>query len=185
MSSASQSIRIPAASAVLCRCRLDRALGNFTVNPDPTRLSDALLVPNTYHSGGKTAVTCLINTSDVEMSLEEGSRLGSAWEAELTVQAPPSVMNVLSVTSNPSEPVAEVPDHLQDLLERSAKELAPSEREKLAELLTEFQDVFARSEFDFGNFTALEHEIDTGDAHPIKERMRRTPCSSPERRKRT
>jgi hypothetical protein len=71
--------------------------------------------------------------------------------------------------------VAEVPEHLQDLLERSAKELNPSEREKLAELLTEFQDVFARSEFDFGNFTALEHEIDTGDAHPIKERMRRTP----------
>jgi hypothetical protein len=84
-------------------------------------------------------------------------------------------MNVLGVTSNPSEPTTEVPEHLQDLLERSAKELDPSEREKLAELLTEFQDVFARSEFDFGNFTALEHEIDTGDAHPIRERMRRTP----------
>jgi hypothetical protein len=48
-----QSIRIPAASAALCRCRLDRALGNFTVNPDPTGLSDALLVPNTYHTGGE------------------------------------------------------------------------------------------------------------------------------------
>jgi hypothetical protein len=89
-------------------------------------------------------------------------------------------MNVFGFTSNPSEPVAEVSEHLQDLLERSAKELDPSEREKLAELLTEFQDVFARSEFDFGGFTALEHEIDTGDAHPIKERMRRTPYS-PER----
>jgi hypothetical protein len=48
-------------------------------------------------------------------------------------------------------------------------------REKLAELLTEFQNVFAQSEFDFGKFTALEHEIDIGDAQPIKERMRRTP----------
>jgi hypothetical protein len=87
-------------------------------------------VPNTYHTGGKTAVTCLINTSDVEISIAEGSRLGSAWEAELTVEAPPSVLNVLSVTSNPSEPVAEVPEHLQDLLERSAKELDPSKRER-------------------------------------------------------
>jgi hypothetical protein len=60
-------------------------------------------------------------------------------------------------------------------LERSSKELTPPEREKLAELLNEFQDVFARGEFDFGNFTALEHEIDTGDAHPVKERMSRTP----------
>jgi hypothetical protein len=94
-----QSIRIPAASAALFRCRLDRALGNFTVKPDPTGLSDALPVPKTYHTGGgKTAVTCLINASDVELSIEEGSRLGSAWEAEFTVQAPPSVMNVLSVT---------------------------------------------------------------------------------------
>jgi hypothetical protein len=123
----------------------------------------------------KTAVTYLINASDVEMSIEEGSRLGTTWEAELAVQAPPSMMNVLSVASNPSEPVAKVPEHLQDLLEDSAKELDPSERGKLAERLTEFQDVFARSEFDFGNLTALEHEIDIGDAHPIEERMRRTP----------
>jgi hypothetical protein len=75
---AAQSIRIPAASATLRRCRLDRVLGNFTVNPDSTGLSDALLVPNTYHIGGKTVVTCLINASDVEMSIEKGSRLGSA-----------------------------------------------------------------------------------------------------------
>lgn len=45
----------------------------------------------------------------------------------------------------------------------------------LAGLLLEFQDVFARSEFNFGNFNALEHEIDTGDAPSVKEHMRRTP----------
>lgn len=55
-----------------------------------------------------------------------------------------------------------MPAHLQDLLERSSSELSEEERSQLADLLSEFQDVFAQSEFDFGNFTALEHEIDTG-----------------------
>ena len=37
--------------------------------------------------------------------------------------------------------------------------------------------MFARDEFDLGNFTAIEHNIDTGDAKPLKQRMRKTPIS--------
>lgn len=37
-----------------------------------------------------------------------------------------------------------------------------------------YSDVFAQNEFDLGNFTAIEHNIDTGDAAPIKQRLRRT-----------
>ena len=36
--------------------------------------------------------------------------------------------------------------------------------------------MFARSEFAFGDFTALVHEIDTGDAPPVKEKMQGTPA---------
>jgi hypothetical protein len=64
---------------------------------------------------------------------------------------------------------------LHDLFECSSRELSLEQRGQLADLLTEFQDVFARSEFDFGYFTVLEHRIDTGDAAPIKEGMQRTP----------
>ena len=42
-------------------------------------------------------------------------------------------------------------------------------------MLCSYADVFAQSEFDLGNFTALEHSSDTGDARPIKHRMRQTP----------
>lgn len=38
---------------------------------------------------------------------------------------------------------------------------------------SEFQDVYARSEFDVRNFTILEHEIDTGDVAPATRRMQR------------
>ena len=61
-------------------------------------------------------------------------------------------------------PPQEVPVHLQDLLEMSSEELTEEQRSQLAGLLTEFQDVFARSEFDLGDFMALVHEIDIGNA---------------------
>ena len=40
-------------------------------------------------------------------------------------------------------------------------------------LLIEFADVFSVHEFDLGNFTAIEHAIDTGDAAPVKQKFRR------------
>nr|XP_022300865.1 uncharacterized protein LOC111109068 [Crassostrea virginica] len=43
-------------------------------------------------------------------------------------------------------PTQELPVHLQDLLERSSEEHTEEQRSQLAELLTEFQDVFARNE---------------------------------------
>ena len=47
---------------------------------------------------------------------------------------------------------------------------------QLAKLLNEFQDVFAKTEFDLGHFSEIEHSIDTGQSRTIKQRMRRTPA---------
>ena len=46
---------------------------------------------------------------------------------------------------------------------------------KLEQLLSSYQDVFAKSDFDLGDFTAVSHSIDTGQAAPIKQGVRRTP----------
>ena len=71
---------------------------------------------------------------------------------------------------------SDVPEHLRQLAIDSSEDLTPEQRRELESVLVEFRDVFARDDFDLGNFTALEHEIDTGDARPIKQRMRRTPA---------
>jgi hypothetical protein len=39
----------------------------------------------------------------------------------------------------------------------------------------EFEDVFAKSEFDLGKFNTIQHGIDTGTNRPVKQRIRRTP----------
>ena len=48
-------------------------------------------------------------------------------------------------------------------------------RNEAVRLLTEFADLFATSDIDLASFDALEHQIDTGGARPVKQRMRRTP----------
>ena len=38
-----------------------------------------------------------------------------------------------------------------------------------------YEDVFAQSEFDLGNFSDIVHTVDTGSSKPVKQMMRRTP----------
>ena len=68
------------------------------------------------------------------------------------------------------------PEHLGDLLKRSTSKLSKKESEEVESLLENFQDVFARNDFDLGQFNGnIKHKIDTGTAKPIKQKLRRTP----------
>ena len=104
------------------------------------------------------------------------SAVGSAVEADLHVHVPVPFLSRTVCTLAEAAPPQEVPVYLQDLLKRSLEELTEEQRPQLAELLTEFQDVFARSEFNFRDFTALVHEIDTGNLPPPPSRKR---CGGP------
>ena len=86
-------------------------------------------------------------------------------------------INKICSSEESSVPKQDIPDHLKLLWEQSKKHITAEEQTKLRRLLYEYQDVFARNEFILGNFTAIEHNIDTGDAKPLKQRMRRTPIS--------
>ena len=46
---------------------------------------------------------------------------------------------------------------------------------EFGEVLIKFADIFAQNDNDLGLFTATEYTIDTGDAKPIKQQMRRVP----------
>ena len=69
----------------------------------------------------------------------------------------------------------EIPEHLINLFDKSKGELNEQEQTQLSELLCEFEDVFAKSEFDLGKFNTIQHGIDTGTNRPVKQRIRRTP----------
>ena len=48
-------------------------------------------------------------------------------------------------------------------------------RSELKFFFLEYQDLFAKYDYDLGNFTAINHSINTGDSLPIKQRIRRSP----------
>ena len=67
-----------------------------------------------------------------------------------------------------------VPKHQSDLFQRSSHLLAPDERSQLAQLLTDFADVFAVFSDDLGH-TSLVTQINTGSSLPIRQPARRCP----------
>ena len=68
-----------------------------------------------------------------------------------------------------------LPEPLQDLVDRSSKQLDNEQKCKLKETLLNYQDVFALNDEDMGFTEIVKHQIHTEGAKPIKQRIRRLP----------
>ncbi|KAL7868740.1 hypothetical protein SRHO_G00101240 [Serrasalmus rhombeus] len=78
------------------------------------------------------------------------------------------------------QPVGEEIDRLaavRGIWEWSCDNLEPQQRKELWEVLREFKDIFALTEGEVGLTHLVQHEIDTGDAKPIKMRPCRLPLA--------
>ncbi|KAL0147701.1 hypothetical protein M9458_056979 [Cirrhinus mrigala] len=69
---------------------------------------------------------------------------------------------------------------LREIMQRSSGDLDMQQQDQLWELLVEFQDCFACNEVDLGQTSLVQHNIDTGDATPIRQRPRRMPLGRQE-----
>ena len=64
---------------------------------------------------------------------------------------------------------------IQSMVDRVDSTVTDEFKAELKQLLVEFKDVFSYHEFDLGRATAFKHTIDTGDAVPIRQRLRPQP----------
>ena len=69
----------------------------------------------------------------------------------------------------------DLPSYLREMFKKSCTHISDQEAEQFAKLLSEFKDAFASSDTDLGCFTAIKHKINTGNATPVKQKLRRTP----------
>jgi transposase InsO family protein len=152
---------------------------------------DGLVIPKVLADASGTEICFIaLNHTSKFKTLRSNQPIGSAVEVESIldedeesdqrpVASPEFHLNSVKFKETGKHQASinlqEVPPHLQSLLERSAKELNAQEKEVLEHFLCQYADVFAKSDLDLGNFTAVQHRIDTGDAKPIRHRMRRTP----------
>ena len=158
-------------------CKMSEPLEEFLFEPSQDLTSEVLML-RTVHGPGEEAELYIINPTDHNVRFKGGHNIGNAAE----------VVSVMAMPSAPAEEgkhvdEAEVPEHLCDLFSRSAGDLQQDETDELKSLLNEYKDVFAADEYDLGNFTLIEHKIDTGNAPPIKQKLRRTPMSFAEEEK--
>ena len=143
-----------------------------------------VLIPQIIGKEGSIGMVCLVNDSDHFVTLANHIPIGMAEEmdciiSEENVNDSPSltIRNVEIVNTDLDKTAIEetLPEYLRDMFKRSCEGITPEQAHILANVLIEFSDVFAKSDLDLGCFDAIKHTIDTGDARPIKQRMRRTP----------
>lgn len=163
---------IPANSMVQLPCNLSEKLNGYMVEPTFDENFE-VLVPRGYYKEQEYPCISLLNLTDTPITLKKGHEIGEAMEAEMVDDVP--LVGVSRVTTHQEDTLIDLPPFLQCLYEKSCKNLNKDQTIKLKKLLYDYSDIFAKNEFDLGTFDAIEHEIDTGSARPIKQRMRRTP----------
>ena len=67
------------------------------------------------------------------------------------------------------------PDHMSSLLDKCHGDLSPLEYQKLSSFLKSYVGIFASPDGKLGRTNLIEHEIETGDSAPIKQRAWRLP----------
>ena len=172
--------RIPAEHEMIIEvCTADSRRGGSVCLAEPVGkvLGDnGLMIARAVVDANSTVIPMkIMNLEPHEQVLKAGTVL-----ARLIPLAEEDVVNARSATATEQEgSEGEFPEHLRDLLEQCTTELNSDERDFVIEMLIQYQDVFSKGEFDLGRTKLVKHSIDTRDARPIRQPLRR---SSPEQR---
>ena len=141
------------------------------VEPTNKHIQRGLFVGKTLVDTSQSQMTIsVLNVSTKSVRLKENTSLGTIQPIEM-----------VSICDNKAEEVkiyseqVELPDHLKTLLENTSPDLTKIEKQKLSDLLLEFQDVFMTPGGKLQQTHLAEHFIDTGDTKPFKMPCRRIP----------
>ncbi|XP_069103872.1 uncharacterized protein [Argopecten irradians] len=149
--------------------------GLIEMTTDTFADQDVLLLPGIVNTRMEEKSVTIVNFGSVPVTLYPNMRLGTC-ESYYEEAAPDIVQAVTSAEYNDNHSNnQEVPPHLTDLLERSSVHISADERRQLALLLTKYENVFSQSSSDLGRTDRVQHRINTGTAHPIRQPTRRLP----------
>jgi hypothetical protein len=182
-------IVVPPNSVVFAKTKFDHTMEQpYILQP---RGEHTILIPQIIGKEGPDGMVCLVNDTNHYATLKKHHHIGIAEELDSIL--PEVEISDVDDTQSPTvrtldidrelhdnEPVNadttnSLPEHLQGLFKSSCGNLTSSQTHVVAQLLEEFSDVFAKNDTNMRCFDAIKHTIDTGDARPIQQRMRRTP----------
>ncbi|VDI22459.1 Hypothetical predicted protein [Mytilus galloprovincialis] len=167
------SVVVPPNSVMRMNCTVPVQDNDFVIEPNS---KTTLLIPRSVCAKGQSPVVCFMNVTDNPVRLQGGIEVAEAHAVTVIESMDDPQELSVGTCSTSKQGKEDLPDHLQELFTTSSQDLTTDQKSKLRTLLYTYSDVFAKTEFDLGNFSHVEHEIDTGDARPIQLRMRRTPA---------
>ena len=129
--------------------------------PKPGLYIARMLVPDRCHD----VPVRVMNVMSRPMELKSGTVM-SDLQAVKAMSADPAVAE--SREANKME-------LLRGIVDRSHESLSPTHRQRLLELLVEYSDTFSADEHDLGWTDIVHHSIDTADAKPVRQPLRRHP----------
>ena len=168
---AKESRTIPPHSAVILGSSL-RICNVMERTPQP-HMSDWMVEPYEIRQGvfvGRTLLprqsddlpVSVINTTDSPVEIEQ--------DAVLTEAVP---VDVPGATEAKKRRKPRNFDHIKPLLEGVSQDMSNKEKGQLWELLKEYADVFSSGKMDMGRTNLVSHQIDTGEAQPKKQQLRK------------
>lgn len=164
---------IPANSVGFVSCSLKTPIDTkYIVEP----LESSNFLCSSVLGQGDTVKLKVVNDSNKSVKFKVGQHVGNAESVEIQLNQLDSdiAINKVSVENNaPSNQT--LPNHLQELYDRSSEGLNQDESQMLFQLLSDFSDIFSTGEMDLGCLKGVKHHINTGNATPVKQKFRRTP----------
>ena len=148
----------------------------------PTSSFDDLLVARTLVDLQRKEVPLrVMNLSNQQRVIRKGTELAccETIHSVLASQVDAERRMVTGCTQN-AKILVKLPPHLKELYERSVAALDEDEFQGVHKLLHEFSDIFSAGPHDLGCTDLIKHQINTGDAPPIRQPVRRLPLAKRE-----
>ena len=164
------AVKIPSLTEVVVKLgRKLRQQGVWYLEPNPDM---PVMVARSLHSNKGAIAVSIVNLNENHITLPKNTFLGVLYLTETQIIKKISNVNKESNSKNH--------EHIKEMTAKAQKamksyQVSEANQKQFVDLMIEFSDVFAKHDLDLGNFTALEHSIDTGDAKPQVTKMRRCP----------
>ena len=123
---------------------------------------------------------CILNPWTETVTIYSGTRIAHMEIIEEANILHLSTATTAAVSEQPEENMPGEEDKLWDRVEGN-ESLDPTQKECLYQFLLSYKDIFAQNKTDFGRTSKIKHSINTGDAAPIRQPVRRVP-PAPKRR---
>ena len=173
-----ENVTIPAQSETFVKAYMpENSKSQFNlVEPTNRYVDRGLLIARTLIDSSDDQMTIsVLNVSKKNVKLKESTTLGIAHPVD---QVSICSNNTDCQTASENEVESdhkECPEFLEPLVQNLSSDLSFAEKQKVSQLLGQFQDVFMSLEGKLGQTGLAEHYIDTGDHKPFKLPCHRIP----------